>query len=195
MAYQPNIPQATDALSQSQIDIQNNFGALSTFLNVNHVDFASSDQGKHKWVTFPVQGSTPSFAAGEVGLYNMALTGVNELFINKQAQAGVQQIPLTASLLSSATPALGNGGWTYFPSGYYQTFGSGTGSGLTTVTLTYPPPNSLSTVILTPFSATTSYSNVEVRLVNIVSRTQFRCFISVNGVAASASFQFLAIGY
>jgi hypothetical protein len=73
MAYQANIPQPGDLLSQSQSDLLNNFMALQTLIDINHVDFASGDQGKHKWVTFPVQGAIPpagsGFLAGELGLY------------------------------------------------------------------------------------------------------------------------------
>jgi len=190
-----NVPLSGQSLNVTRVPINQNFSTINAAFLVDHVEYNTTGQGKHNKVTFPVQTSQPAFAAGEDGLYNYPLAGVNELYINKQAFAGVQQIPMTASLLSSQSPVLGNGGWTYLPSGYYQTFGSGTGTGLTTVTLTYPPPTTLSTVILTPFTATTSFSNVQVRLVNIVSRTQFRCFISVNGASGLAGFQFLAIGY
>jgi hypothetical protein len=120
MAYQANIPQATDAMSQSQIDIQNNFGALQTLINVNHVDFASSDQGKHKWVTFPVQGSAPSFAAGELGLYNLAYapTFTNELFLTNAVGT---TYPITASMVNGVN----NSGWTYLPSGVIMVWGVG----------------------------------------------------------------------
>lgn len=190
-----NVPLSGQSLDVTRVPINQNFSVIGAAFIVDHVDYNTTGQGKHNRVTFPVQATQPTFAPGEEGLYNFPLAGVNELYVNKQAFAGVQQIPMTASLLSSQSPTLGNGGWTYLPSGYYQTFGSGTGSGLVTITLTYPPPTQLSTVMLTPFTSTTSYSNVKVRLVSILSRTQFRCFISVNGAAGSAGFQFLAIGY
>ncbi len=47
MSYQNNIPQPTDALSQSQSDILNNFAAIQTLIDVDHVDFANINQGKH----------------------------------------------------------------------------------------------------------------------------------------------------
>ena len=123
MAYQPNIPQATDALSQSQIDIQNNFGALQTLIDIDHVDFASIDQGKHKKVTFPVQSPAPAFAVGEIGLYNFAYapTALNELFLTNSAGTSY---PVTASRTTGSPVA--SSGWTYLPSGMLLVWGQAT---------------------------------------------------------------------
>lgn len=109
MAYQPNIPQPTDQISQSQQDLLDNFTAISTLINVNHVDFNGPDQGKHKFLTFPVQAMAPVFAAGEIGMYNFlyTVTGVDELFITNQA--GVTS-PITAKEGNQT-------GWTFLPSG------------------------------------------------------------------------------
>lgn len=121
MAYNAQIPQATDQLSQSQADLLANFQALQTIIDINHVDFASGDQGKHKWVTFPVQGAAPVFAAGEVGMYNLlsTVTAIDELFLNKIVSGGAAvQIPMTSSILSTnAAPAVFTAGWSYLPSG------------------------------------------------------------------------------
>ena len=45
MAFQNNKPNASDFLSQSQDDILNNFGAIKTLVDVNHVTFDAADQG------------------------------------------------------------------------------------------------------------------------------------------------------
>ena len=126
MAYQPNIPASTDLLSDSQSDIQGNFQAIQTLIDVNHYDFASANQGKHFAISMPAQASSPAiaFAAGEVGLYSYvnATTSQNELYINKTNQATVTQIPATASSLSiTSAPVQGTAGWSYLPSGiiYY----------------------------------------------------------------------------
>jgi hypothetical protein len=135
MAYQPNIPLATDQLSQSQSDLQGNFQAIKALVDVNHVDFTDGvDMGKHKWINFPVQTGLPgsSFAAGEVGLYNQLptanpLTTVNELWINKQTTGGAVQIPLTASVLSyNPSPSSLSSGWSYLPSGILLKWGQST---------------------------------------------------------------------
>lgn len=92
--YQPNIPLATDQISESQMDIQGNFQVLSPLVN--------------GIISFPAQGSIPLFPLGTIGLYAKALTGVNELFLVKSDGSS---FPLTASSVS------GNAGWTYLPSG------------------------------------------------------------------------------
>lgn len=79
MAYQPNIPAATDQISQSQADIQANFQALAPLV-----------QGV---IDFPDQSASPPvFPAGDVGLYAQTPTalqhiqsGVNELILVNQA--------------------------------------------------------------------------------------------------------------
>lgn len=202
MAYNPNIPQPSNQLSQSQSDMLQNFTALQTLIDVNHVDFSDGDdQGKHKWVTFPLQESAPSFNAGEVGLYNLnfATTSTNELFLNSQNGTN---IPTTASTLSTnAAPAQNSGGWTYLPSGLILKFGSFTGnSGLSTVTLsgaTIPVYTQILSVIVCAYSTATTDQNFAVRLGPILSNTQFQVYISARTTTGSATggFQFLAIGY
>lgn len=60
MAYNANIPLATDLLSQSQADLRSNFQEINTFLTVNHESLnsvAPHAQGKHKQLEMPVQGA------------------------------------------------------------------------------------------------------------------------------------------
>lgn len=120
MPFQNNIPQSTDLLSQSQSDILDNFAAIQTLVNVNHVDFASADQGKHKFVTFPVQAPAPVFNVGEVGLYNFLepVSGINELYI---VNSSGTTTPMTAFEIPSATE-----GWTFLPSGLLMVWGEAT---------------------------------------------------------------------
>ena len=143
MPYNGNIPQATDLLSSSQPLIQGNFTAIQTLIDVDHVDFASGNQGKHFRVSLPVQSPAPSFSAGDVGLYSFqnSRTSQNELYINKINQATVTQIPATASILStSSSPGPNSSGWTYLPSGILIKWGSATiDSTITPVqTVTFP---------------------------------------------------------
>ena len=188
MPYNGNIPQATDQISQSQSQILDNFTAIQTVVAVNHVTFddPSGNQGKHKWVSFPVQASAPAFAAGEEGLYSLAYNNntntKNELFVHKQTSSGTQDIPCTASIISqNAAVGANTNGWSYLPSGILMHWETASGiSGLQTVTVdaTYPAFNAIFTVILSPYSSSTSDANFAVRLVDILSTTQFRIYIS-----------------
>lgn len=201
MSYQAAIPAATDQLSVSQGDLQNNFGALNTYLGVNHVGFNGSDQGKHVFITFPVQtvnpSVTPGFNTAEIGLYNFnySVTGKNELFVNKISGAGSVQKPITASLLSyNATPAQGTAGWTYLPSGLLIMWGttnsvSGTYIQTIPVGANIPVYTQILSVQITPFlsGGTTSFSAI---FSGIVSPTQFNVWLST-----TAGFNWLVIGW
>jgi len=101
--YTPNIPQANDRPSGSQAQILSNFTALENIYGVNHYPFtdASSNQGKHKQVTFPAQGSDPATAAGELALFAKNVGGDLGLFI-REASNG-QVVPLFSSIASSVT--------------------------------------------------------------------------------------------
>lgn len=190
-----NVPLTGQSLNVTKVPINQNFSVIDTAFSVDHVSYNTTGQGKHNKVSFPLQAVAPVFLAGEEGLYNVALGGVSELYVHKQSAAGTKEIPMTASTLSTSTPGSAVGGWTWLPSGYYETWGSGNGNGLTTVTLTTPPPNIMSNVIVCPFANATVFVNLQIRLVNIISRSQFRVFVSVNGVAASGGFSFRVIGY
>ena len=208
MAYQNNIPQATDRLKDSQSDIQDNFAEIETLVTVNHVDFGNPDQGKHKWVTFPVQGGAPSFATGEDGLYNLPYNNVgsggpqllNELFVHKQVAGGASvDIPFTASILSQdAAPLSGANGWSYLPSGILLRWANVTGTGPDTVTMdtaTFPGFNTLYNVIITPVPTGPSF-DLAVSFVSIASPNSFNVFVSkrTSTSATTGSFNFLAVG-
>lgn len=209
MPYQQNIPQPTDLLSKSQGDLLNNFQSINTLVNVNHVTFDTADQGKHKWVTFPVQGAIPpagaGFLAGEIGLYNAtnATTTVNELYINKtNTVPTVIQVPMTASILSTnAAPGNQTDGWSYLPSGLIIKWGSATNLGNTSflfpVAATIPVFTRCLTVQLTTQSGLAGDVNTFVRLQNMtaVGFTYYAGQRTVLGVPAVCSLQYLAIGY
>ena len=99
MAYQANIPNATDRISASQADIQGNFQELLSWGN--------------GYGNFTAQGAAPTFAAGNDGIYTLpyATTGVNELFVHKQVFGGTSEIPFTASKLSYTAIAGSDNGW------------------------------------------------------------------------------------
>jgi hypothetical protein len=86
MTFSPTIPQATDLLSQSQVDIQTNFSQSNTIIGANHVNFnnslpviatlgyltAAADEGKHTIIhTKMINAATaaPVTAANEGAYY------------------------------------------------------------------------------------------------------------------------------
>lgn len=91
MAYLNTIPQPTDQESQSQAQLLNNFDAINTFVNVNHVAFNGADQGKHKFITLPQQAVVPpgigayppTMSATEYGIYNKTNGANPAIFVRK----------------------------------------------------------------------------------------------------------------
>jgi len=74
MSYQPNIPLATDAISQSQVDIETNFQQLNIGFAVDHVAYDLANAGTHKvinFITTPIPAA-PSPSGTNSGLYPAA---------------------------------------------------------------------------------------------------------------------------
>lgn len=69
MTFKPSIPQPGDLISQSQVDILNNFTSIGTAFDVNHVDFNQSGAGKHFKVEMPNQSPGPTGVAGQATIY------------------------------------------------------------------------------------------------------------------------------
>lgn len=110
MAYNAQIPQPTDQLKVSQGDILGNFQELSTWVNINHEDFASGNSGKHKFLQMPEQGAAPTTAANEAGFYAAvgATSAVSELVFRRESNG--TSIPFTEGLNAVA-------GYSRLPSG------------------------------------------------------------------------------
>lgn len=99
MAYNPNIPQPTDLLSDSQGDLLTNFTALDNVYSGDHYPFSdvTANSTKHKTVTTPIQNPAvhPTPATNEVKFYAMQDTaplGVLQ-YSRRTDNAGVAQPP------------------------------------------------------------------------------------------------------
>lgn len=182
MAYQSNIPQPTDQLSVSQSDILNNFMALQTLIDVNHVDFANGNQGKHFFVEFPVQFPVPTTAAGEVGLYSQtsSLTSQPELVFSKQGGTSVYEFTSSGQLV--------NGGWVRHPSGILMKWGTGGPGAPGAYVITFPVNASTPVFTAVYSSFVTPTSNLVVYVTALTTTT-----LTLN-VSAAGSFNYLVIG-
>lgn len=73
MAYNDTIPQPSDVLSNSQVDILENFSQLNSQFGVDHSPFdPSGANGKHAKVTLPEIGGAPGSSANEGVYYTKA---------------------------------------------------------------------------------------------------------------------------
>lgn len=182
MAYNPAIPQPTDQISVSQTDILNNFMAIQTLIDVNHVDFANVNQGKHFFVEFPIQAIAPVTAAAEVGLYSQtsAFTLQPELVFSKQSGTGVYEFTSSGQLV--------NGGWARLPSGILYKWGTGGPGAAGAYVITFPVNASTPVFTAVYVSFVTPTSNLVV-YVTALSTTQ----LTLN-VSGAGSFNYLIIG-
>lgn len=209
MAYNENIPLATDRIKDSQADILANFSAIKTLVDINHGTFGAADEGKHPFVTLPVQSVSPpagAFAATDTGFYSYVdtITTKQEIHTNVIHASGVSQIPSTASILGIVgAPTNDMSGWTYLPSGILLRWGNATGS--STVTTTYttgigsaPAFKKVFNVVLTPYWGTTSDADFAVRLIDF-SETQFRWYVSKRTTTGAETtprhIRYISIGY
>ena len=108
--YNPNIPQPTDLLSNSQPQLLVNFQSLQAWIDVNHVDYADNlgNAGKHLYVTMPntaSYGASPyPFNATDVGFYNnTGLADPNTLWFHPAgSNTNVNDFPLGDNAISAA---------------------------------------------------------------------------------------------
>jgi len=140
-----DVPLSGQTLGQTRVPIRTNFTVISDAFQVDHVAYNASGQGKHKWVTFPVQTQATAQAAliyPDIGLYSAlyATTGINELFFRNSGNV-VPDVPMTARLYA------GNG-WTYLPSGIIIQWGViATGANPSPVTFPIAFPNACFKVV------------------------------------------------
>jgi hypothetical protein len=198
--YTPNIPQATDQISQSQPKILENFGSINTLIGIDHATFASGNAGMHNKVTMPDQGGAAVFAGTNAGMYATLLAGVNEIYLHKSTFSA--DVPITAGTMTTAA-----NGWCYLPCGLLMCWGTGVtvspvvGVTYTAVVAGFPgflaAPANIPLVMLTvkmdPQIAGNSRS---IQLVN-AGQTQFfpAGVNTTTGLqVAGVTYQFLAIG-
>lgn len=196
MAYNQNIPQATDKVNASQSQILDNFQALKTLIDVNHGTFGAADQGKHKFVTMPEQGAAPVTAADEMALYTKAVSGVTQMFLRNESNG--TEVDFTSSVKSNS-----NGSLT-LPCRIILKWGRATtaANGLSTVTFATAFPTAILTAYATVAVVGGSNANAEAndryaRIYNYTT-TQLQAVTYIQKVArdrAAQTFTWFAIGH
>ena len=190
MAYNPNIPLGNDRPKDTQPQLFSNFNAIKTLVDIDHVTFDLANQGMHNKVTLPVQAPAPALGANN-GFFNFLhpATAKNQTYIHNQTFAATSDIPMSASILSSAAPVMSMNGWTYLPSGIIMRWDTqAVVAGLQTITLPALPGlvamTTIFSVNITPVGA-----GLSVPLIAITNNTQF----TVNSSGAG-SIRILTIG-
>lgn len=119
MAWNPLIPQATDAQNTSQADIQNNFMALDPIFN-----------GINNFILFPVQGSTPTTSSTQLSLFS-----ANDSSSNLQLFLGPISTGTPINLTGSGQAT---NGWARLPSNILIKWGTTTALVNTLNTISFP---------------------------------------------------------
>lgn len=95
MTFKPNVPQPSDYMSSSQIDLLRNNTTIEQVFNVNHVPMTNSldeDRGKHKCVSFISQASDPTTTTQERAVYTKDDSGVPNLFMRGPSDGTVSKL-------------------------------------------------------------------------------------------------------
>lgn len=187
MAYNPNIPQPGDKLTNSQPELLQNFQEISTAFALNHVALELANAGLHNLVNMPRQ-TFPQVVAGTNLLLYVGLdpnTTLSELYIKRSTDVG-NGLPFT-----SKGTDLASYGWSALPSGCYIKWGSFSVAGnvLSTITMQGPAfTNSNSYSVSVTVSSTTTPASVAVNNLN-TTQFQFR-----SDIAAVTTYRYMVIG-
>lgn len=185
MAYNANIPQPSDSLSQSQADILANFQAIAPLFN----------QGIQQFIILPEQSAAPATSANEVALYSKDVSGVSQLFMRRESN-GIE-LDFTSSLQASS-------GWARLPSGILIKWGSATPTRNTLGTVTYNTSGTIpvftavySVMVSQTFGAGPSIGDLNVAVsAGNFTNTNFQVFGRAIGLPSGGTFdiRFFSIG-
>lgn len=146
MTYDPNIPQASDLISQSQSQIQTNFSQADSIFDQDHFTFDDAtvaDRGKHRQSTYVELGADPTTAADEIALYSKDTSGSTRLYLRQESAGTVVQ-------MSGRDPTAGSSGETFLPGGLLLKWGNiVSASNASTQNFSTPFPNNCYVVVVT----------------------------------------------
>jgi hypothetical protein len=145
MTFTPGQPENGQSLGASKVPIRDNFTAIVADLGVNHVAINLADQGKHKFLQLPEQGSAPTTAVNEGGFYAKVGTSPAETSLFFRAENSGFEYRMTRPVAAStalfatntAYAADHTGGWTFLPGGLLLQYGARTTPG-SSGTITFP---------------------------------------------------------
>lgn len=216
LSYYNNIPTATQLLRDSQPLMLANFASIMTLIDQNHVDFADpNNAGMHNLLQMVPQSNLsanrPVAPTSGMVLYNAIPNAADDTQfpvtlatseLNLIRQGGSSILPITASILSGATPTVFQPGWTYLPSGIILKWsGNITATGQQTITFPVgagiPVFGTCLTVLVSIAEGSPGTDVNHAIRVTGVNPTNFQVYASGRTVTGSATvvFTYLAIGY
>lgn len=111
MTYNPNIPQPTDLLSNSQGQILANFNKANSSFGINHYPFDNGtvNNGKHLKVELPTTGA-PGSVASELVLFSGTTPSLRTALFYQRDNSGTGPFQLTG-----IDPLNATSGYTFLP--------------------------------------------------------------------------------
>ncbi|MDC7243649.1 MAG: hypothetical protein PQJ44_06910 [Sphaerochaetaceae bacterium] len=210
MSYNPNIPQPTDKLSNSQADLLGNASSANTIFGQDHFQFDAINGGKHQHVVMPGKsgGTPPTTVSGEGGIYTVTTGSNTDHFYTRDADAtnvyqmtritndGTEYGRFATNTTYAAGPPTLTGGWTFLPGGMLFQYGQGvtTTTSAPNLLVTFPKAftNVVYSVTATPIISTSNRRHVTIW---DVATNQFRCTIkSGDGSTVVGTVYWQAIG-
>lgn len=131
MTFTPGEPQNGESLGSSKPKIRSNLDGLRASLAVNHVDInAGTDNGKHKFIQMPEQGSDATTGAAIGALYTKGTAGFANLYW-RQETGGANAYKDQGAVVNMTGPAPAytvfsgteRGGYTFLPGGLLLQYG------------------------------------------------------------------------
>lgn len=188
-------PQPGYSKAYAQPLIRENFSSIETAWNINHVAINhGTNYGKHKYISFPEQSSSPSTAANEAALFSRegALSSVTELCFRRESDGSV--IEFTGGTLAEP-------GWTRLPSGLLIKWGLSSGTGQATITFpvaaTVPAFSSIFTVSASVYGNAAGNTDTDTFVrVDSFTTTNFVIYATARTSTSTklVNFSYLAIG-
>ena len=175
MTYNPNIPAATDPFSQSQSEIQTNFGLIDSAtvgFGLDHVKFSNaSNQGKHQKSTY-IETSDPTTLANELTVYTKEnpTTAVTDLYYRRESNGVVGQLTIFKAW------GIFNGNSGALSDSFNITSVTRTGVGAYTVTMTNVLPNTNYGVLIMG-QMNSAFTTGGIPGFTILSTSQFNIFV------------------
>ncbi|HDY87393.1 MAG TPA: hypothetical protein ENH82_04660 [bacterium] len=191
MTYNPNIPKATDLISESQGQILDNFTQLNDVFGKDHVkydDATVADRGRHKQSTYQQLSADPGTLTNENALYTKDDgSGNTRLFLQQEGPGS------TVIQLSGTDPTIADNGFTFLPGNLLLQWGnvdapSGLSGFFNFPTAFSAEPFSFTTSVIRSSTASSKY---DITLREAPTATQFRIN---NGFSGSHIVYFMAIG-
>jgi len=203
MAWDPNKPANADLVFNSvgSTAIRNNFSAIDTAWDINHVGIGDTNQGKHSYVHLR-EGATPTTTTNEIAMFcvDSTLTSYGtELYYRRESNGTVMPITEANRIAGVTGPTL-TVGWTMLPSGILLKWGSvntvgGDANIVFPTTASDKPFTAAYRAFLTPRDSNGGDSDVAIRLMNFTTTTlSYYGSPRTTTGAKAMTFDFLCIG-